>query len=171
MTSPFYLRPLLHTDFDRVLELERILFGAGAWTYGMLAQELGGWGREYLVAVEDDHEAVGRLGAGKRPPAVPQVIGYAGLWFDGDVTQIMTIGIDPAWQRRGVGRALLAAMIDRSRALGASAVLLEVAVDNAPALAMYREFGFETLRTRKGYYQPENKDAYSMQLLLNAKED
>ena len=171
MTGGFYLRPLLHTDFDRVLELERALFGAGAWTYGMLADELGAWGREYLVAVEGDHDAVGRLGAGLRAPLAHQVIGYAGLWFDGDVTQIMTIGTDPAWQRRGVGRALLTAMIDRSRALGASAVLLEVAVDNAPALALYTGFGFTTLRTRKGYYQPENKDAYSMQLLLDAKDD
>ena len=171
MTATFHLRPLLHTDFDRVLELERVLFGVSAWTYGMLAQELGGWGREYLVAVEDDHDAVGRKGVGLKPPLTPQVIGYAGLWFDGDVTQIMTIGTDPAWQRRGVARALLQAMIDRSRALGASAVLLEVAVDNAPALEMYRGFGFTTLRTRKGYYQPENKDAYSMQLLLTAKED
>jgi ribosomal-protein-alanine N-acetyltransferase len=155
------LRPLRNADFDRVLELERQLFGRGAWTYGMLADELAGLGRWYVVA---EPERLDR--AGDQP-----VVGYAGLWFDGDVTQIMTIGVDPAVQRHGVGRQLMTALIDRSRALKAGAVLLEVRVDNAPAIEMYRDFGFEVLGVRKRYYQPEDKDAYTMRLDLSAAAD
>jgi ribosomal-protein-alanine N-acetyltransferase len=158
----FRLRPLRSADFDRVLELERILFGAGAWTYGMLADELAGLGRWYVVAELAGPEAM-RYGAGRRP-----VIGYAGLWFDGDVAQVMTIGVDPEYQRLGVGRELLRALVDRSRQLGASAVLLEVRVDNEPALALYRAFGFEQIGLRRRYYQPEDKDAYTMRLDLSA---
>ncbi len=158
----FRLRPLRSADFDRVLELERILFGAGAWTYGMLADELAGLGRWYVVAELAGPEAM-RYGAGRRP-----VIGYAGLWFDGDVAQVMTIGVDPEYQRLGVGRELLRALVDRSRQLGASAVLLEVRVDNEPALALYRAFGFEQIGRRRRYYQPEDKDAYTMRLDLSA---
>ena len=152
------LRPLRNSDFDRVLELERELFGAGAWTYGMLADELGGLGRWYVVA-----EPVVRDAAGAQP-----VVGYAGLWFDGDVAQIMTIGVDPAFQHQGVGSTLLEALIARSRELRAEAVLLEVRVDNDPALALYAKYGFEQLGIRKRYYQPEDVDAYTMRLELGA---
>jgi [ribosomal protein S18]-alanine N-acetyltransferase len=150
------LRPLRNADFDRVLALERQLFGRGAWTYGMLADELAGLGRWYIVA---EPERLDR--AGDQP-----VVGYAGLWFDGDVTQVMTIGVDPECQRHGVGRQLLTALIERSRKLKAEAVLLEVRVDNVPAIEMYRDFGFEILGVRKRYYQPEDKDAYTMRLEL-----
>lgn len=159
------LRPLRASDFDRVLELERQLFGRGAWTYGMLAEELAGLGRWYVVATDRGEPGTGKTAAGPEP-----VVGYAGLWFDGDVTQVMTIGVDPAYQRRGVGRTLLQALVDRSRQLGAEAVLLEVRVDNDPALTLYERFGFERLGVRKRYYQPENKDAYTMRLELRAKE-
>ncbi|WP_369371050.1 ribosomal protein S18-alanine N-acetyltransferase [Promicromonospora sp. Populi] len=157
MITEVRLRPLRNADFDRVLELERLLFGRGAWSYGMLADELAGLGRWYIVA---EPERLDR--AGDQP-----VVGYAGLWFDGDVTQVMTIGVDPAVQRHGVGRQLLTALIERSRKLKAGAVLLEVRVDNTPAIEMYRDFGFEILGVRKRYYQPEDKDAYTMRLDLS----
>ncbi len=146
------LRALTTDDVPRVAELERQLFGASAWTEAMLAGELHAPGRWYLAAVEGDDA----------------LVGYAGLWFDGDVTQVMTIGVAPAVQRHGVGRTMLAALVERSRELGASAVLLEVRVDNAPALALYETFGFETLTRRRRYYQPEDVDAWTMRLALDA---
>ncbi|WP_416342423.1 ribosomal protein S18-alanine N-acetyltransferase [Isoptericola peretonis] len=157
------LRPLRSADFDRVLELERVLFGAGAWTYGMLADELAALGRWYVVAEPTGPDAVAVYGPGPKP-----VVGYAGLWFDGDVAQVMTIGVDPYYQRHGVGRALLEALIERARTLRAGAVLLEVRVDNGPALALYERFGFERIGLRKRYYQPEDKDAFTMRLDLAA---
>ncbi|WP_069386907.1 ribosomal protein S18-alanine N-acetyltransferase [Cellulosimicrobium cellulans] len=150
------LRPLRAADLDRIVALERTLFGRGAWTYGMLADELAGQGRWYVVAEPARHLAVGP----------PPVVGYAGLWFDGDVTQVMTIGVDPAYQQQKVGSTLLEALVDRSRQLGASAVLLEVRVDNEPALALYAKHGFEQIGLRKRYYQPEDVDAYTMRLVL-----
>ncbi|MBD8080482.1 ribosomal protein S18-alanine N-acetyltransferase [Cellulosimicrobium arenosum] len=155
------LRPLGAADLDRVVELERELFGRGAWTYGMLADELAGLGRWYVAA---EPERVYAAGA-------QQIVGYAGLWFDGDVAQVMTIGVDPALQHQGVGSALLEALIGRSRAIGAEALLLEVRVDNDPALAMYAKYGFEQLGVRKRYYQPEDVDAYTMRLELAGPRD
>ncbi|MBO0608639.1 ribosomal protein S18-alanine N-acetyltransferase [Myceligenerans salitolerans] len=154
----FHCRPLRSSDFDRVLWLERDLFGSGAWTYGMLADELAALGRWYIVATVDEPGTIGP----------DPVVGYAGLWFDGDDAQIMTIGVAKDYQRCGVGRLLLEALIAHARKLKAQAVLLEVRIDNEPALAMYRRSGFEVLAVRKRYYQPEDKDAYTMRLDLRA---
>jgi ribosomal-protein-alanine N-acetyltransferase len=145
---------MVAADVPQVAELERQLFGPSAWTEALIAAELGAPGRWYLAAVEGPPEGT--------------VVGYAGLWFDGDVCQVMTIGVAPVVQRQGVGAMLLAALVDRSRELGASAVLLEVRVDNAPAMALYERFGFEVLSRRRRYYQPEDVDAWTMRLALAA---
>ena len=144
------LRALLPADVPQVAELERQLFGASAWSEAMVAGELHAPGRWYVAAVE----------------GADTVVGYAGLWFDGDVTQVMTIGVASAVQRQGIGAALLAALLDRSRELAASAVLLEVRVDNAPAMALYERFGFTVIARRRRYYQPEDADAWTMRLDL-----
>jgi ribosomal-protein-alanine N-acetyltransferase len=144
------LRALLPADVPQVAELERQLFGPSAWSEAMVAGELHAPGRWYVAAVE----------------GADTVVGYAGLWFDGDVTQVMTIGVASAVQRQGIGTALLVALLDRSRELAASAVLLEVRVDNSPAIALYERFGFTVLSRRRRYYQPEGVDAWTMRLAL-----
>lgn len=150
------VRPLRPSDLPRVVELEVELFGRGAWSYGMLAEELGGVGRWYVAAEE---VRLDRAGPG-------DVVGYAGLWFDGEVTQVMTLGVATRAQHCGIGSQLLVALVDRSRQLGATGVLLEVAVTNAAAITMYEKFGFVRLGLRKRYYQPEDVDAYTMRLDL-----
>ena len=41
-------------------------------------------------------------------------------------------------------------------------------MDNAHAIALYEQFGFERLVVRKRYYQPEDKDAWTMRMDLAA---
>ncbi|MCB2176214.1 MAG: ribosomal protein S18-alanine N-acetyltransferase [Actinomycetales bacterium] len=143
------VRPLELADVPAVAGLEAELFARSAWTEVMIREELGALGRFY-VGVDDD--------AG--------LAGYAGSWFDGDVAQVMTIGVARRAQRQGLGRVLLHALLDRAVTDGASAVLLEVAVDNDPALTLYRSEGFEVLARRRRYYQPEDVDAWTMRLTL-----
>lgn len=139
------LRGLTDDDLDDLVAMEQELFGPGAWSRQSLAEEIVGPGRWYVGA-----ESEGAL------------IGYAGLWFDGDDAQVMTVGTRPQAQGRGVGRLLLDALLDRARELRAEAMFLEVRVDNDPALALYRRAGFEQIGLRKRYYQPENVDAWTM---------
>jgi ribosomal-protein-alanine N-acetyltransferase len=61
---------------------------------------------------------------------------------------------------------LLDALVDHARSRRADAVLLEVRVDNGPALALYERSGFVRMGRRRGYYQPENVDAWTMRLDL-----
>lgn len=148
------LRPLHDDDVPAVADLETELFGRSAWSEAMIRGELAAPGRWYLAATDADDPASG-------------VIGYAGLWFDGDVTQVMTVGVARRAQGQGVGSTLVQAMIDRSRELAAAAVLLEVRVDNVAATALYRRLGFEVLTRRPRYYQPEDVDAWTMRLPLD----
>ena len=154
-------------DLGRVAELEQQLFGLEAWNRESLAEELRAPNRWYQVA-----ESVAPSGAGPglgglaraAPGVASSLVGYAGLWFAPDVTQVMTIGVAPEAQRRGIGAALLGVLIDKSILLGSEAMFLEVAVENSAALALYRGAGFYPIGIRKRYYG--NRDAFSMRLDL-----
>jgi len=56
---------------------------------------------------------------------------------------IASLAVHPAHQRCGVARALLSAALQRA---GRAAVSVSTAADNVPALALYRQFGFEPYR-------------------------
>lgn len=56
------------------------------------------------------------------------------------------------WTGRGIGTALMAAVIDLADSwLGLHRLQLEVNTDNLPALALYRRFGFEVEGTLRDY--------------------
>lgn len=136
----------------RIADLERLLFSSGAWSEDAVRQELEAPARTYLLAVDDDDRTA--------------ILGYAGFWYDGDDAELMTIGVDAAWQGRGIATQLLDALLERARHQGARRMLLEVRVDNTPALRLYERHGFHRMGVRKRYYQPEGIDAYTMALDL-----
>ena len=79
------------------------------------------------------------------------------------LNDILTFAVDPLYQGKGLGHALLAAYID---ALSCDC-LLEVATGNTAAIHLYTRLGFETLMTRRNYYEhpdPAMRDAYVMRL-------
>lgn len=66
---------------------------------------------------------------------------------------IMNICIAAPYRRRGLGRKLLAHMLQVARARGARQVWLEVRPDNGAAITLYRRMGFRKAGVRKGYYR------------------
>jgi len=129
------LRGFTEADIAPVMRLEHALFGDEAWTEGMLREELGSDG---------------------------VVVGYAGLCVYAEEAFIQTIGVVADRQRRGIGQALLRALITEADARGAAALLLEVRADNVAAQALYAAHGFVEVGTRRGYYQPSGADAVVM---------
>jgi [ribosomal protein S18]-alanine N-acetyltransferase len=128
-----------------VLPIEEDLFGAEKWSAGMFWNELAN-GHYYRVALDG-----------------PRILGYGGLALvPPDEAWIQNLAVRRDVQRRGTGRALLADLLAEAARHGARKVLLEVAVDNAPAQKLYAGFGFEPVGVRRGYYQPSNKDAVVM---------
>lgn len=125
-----------------VLPIEEDLFGLEKWSAAMFWNELA-QRRFYVIAEEND-----------------KVAGYAGLAVvDQDEAWVQNIAVDRTAQRRGLGRQLLEALLAEA---GKRKVLLEVAVDNAPAQRLYAGYDFEPVGVRRGYYQPSNTDALVM---------
>jgi [ribosomal protein S18]-alanine N-acetyltransferase len=90
---------------------------------------------------------------GRSPTRVPSPAGFAIARHAADEAEIVSIGVRAAARRTGVGAALLADVMARSVAHGAAAIFLEVAEDNAAAIALYLSAGFEKVGRRPGYYR------------------
>ena len=66
---------------------------------------------------------------------------------DDRVFFIHTLGIHPDYQKRGVGRKLVAAVEDDGRACGMKAVRLDVILQNTPSKALFMASGYNYLGT------------------------
>ncbi|PHP69033.1 ribosomal-protein-alanine N-acetyltransferase [Zhengella mangrovi] len=66
--------------------------------------------------------------------------------------EILTIAVARSVRRRGIGRLLMDAVMRKLHADRAESLFLEVDETNAPAIALYRRFGFRKVGERKAYY-------------------
>ena len=82
-----------------------------------------------------------------------------------DEAEILTFAVDPACQRRGMGRDLLVRCVRQAASAGVASVFLEVAQDNTGALGLYHAAGFAPVGLRRNYY-PDGTDACVMQLRI-----
>ena len=138
---------LTKADADRCAELESQLFaGDDPWPARAFLAELAAKHNHYIAARSE-----GRL------------VGYAGISRLGRVRpyeyEIHTIGVDPDFQGHGIGRRLVAEMLEFA---SGGTVFLEVRTDNVPAIALYRSVGFTQVGLRKRYYRVSGADAYTM---------
>ena len=93
------------------------------------------------------------VGAAALDPITGRLRGFVLSRLAADEAEILTIAVDAAFQSKGVGRALLSENLRQASNAGARAMFLEVAKDNAPALALYARFGFVQVGERSGYYR------------------
>jgi [ribosomal protein S18]-alanine N-acetyltransferase len=76
-----------------------------------------------------------------------------------DVSEIVSVGVSPEWQRRGIGAHLIGAFGRAAYRAGATRLFLEVAEDNGAAFKLYSSIGCAEVGRRKGYYQRDGADA------------
>ena len=85
-----------------------------------------------------------------------------------DEAEILTLAVDPAARRQGVGARLVREGAAEAAARGATRLFLEVADDNAAALALYAGAGFIEAGRRPGYYaRPDGSRQDALILALN----
>jgi ribosomal-protein-alanine N-acetyltransferase len=128
-------------DFAELYALDQSCFLPGiSWSKAELGYFLR-YPRNFALVAEDDEGQIGGFtiaGTLRRQGAL------AG--------RLITLDVRPEMRRRRVGGALLHEAEERLRAAGATALLLEVAVDNETAQAFYRRHGFTVTGRIRGYY-------------------
>ncbi|WP_192506547.1 ribosomal protein S18-alanine N-acetyltransferase [Pseudoalteromonas aurantia] len=82
---------------------------------------------------------------------------------------LMDICITPAYQGRGLAKALLHDFVARSETMSAENVFLEVRASNVAAIGLYTQAGFTEVGIRKDYYPSTQgkEDAILMALALS----
>lgn len=126
--------PASFRDLNALRKLEHACFDKDAWSFLDLLAVLTFPEVVRLKAVEDG-QMVGFVAGDPRPSE-----GFA--W-------IATIGVDPHYQRRGIGRAMLRAAEGQ---LKTPRVRLTVRMSNQGAITLYEQEGYHTVDIWKGYY-------------------
>lgn len=133
------------TDLKRVVALEEELF-TSAWSESDFLYEILHNDFSFNYVLEDDG----------------YIVGYIGVWIMYEQSQITTIGVDPKYQRQGLGKTMMNTVIDIANQQGCETMSLEVRISNQKAIALYENLGFQIVSIRKDYYQDNHEDAYLM---------
>jgi [ribosomal protein S18]-alanine N-acetyltransferase len=137
----WHIRAVRPEDFDALFALDQACFAPGiAWSKAELMYFLKYPGNFGLLSEDAEGGLAGFAIAGtlRRRGAT------AG--------RLITIDVRAEFRRKGLGHALLEAVEAQLRAAGATAEVLEVAVDNEAAQAFYRRHGFIAKGRIPGYY-------------------
>ncbi|HEY4961851.1 MAG TPA: N-acetyltransferase [Terriglobales bacterium] len=151
-TVDFVIRDYRAADFDRLWRIDQLCFPPGiAYTQ----MDLTGFiTRRKAITLVAEFAAGSGFAGGIAGFAVAQPIRKIG--------RILTLDIVPEARRFGLATRLMQECEERLRGLGCEQVYLESAVNNQPALDLYRKLGYEILRTMPLYYPTHALDAYLM---------
>ncbi len=148
------IRELSHADLTAVVNIQTRTPLAAQWSqadHAKLASDPLG-----LVLVAELDTAI-----------PPSIVGFAAFHRVLDEAELRNMAVDPAYQRQGVGRELLAQARPRLLEQGVRDVYLEVRASNLPAQQLYYSAGFLLSSRRKDYYSNPREDALVMALELS----
>lgn len=126
------------SDFEKI---ENILIDEfdDFWKPSILKNELENELSRYIVAkIEND------------------IVGFAGIIILPDDAEITNIVTRKQNRKNGIGKLLLAKLIEITKQENKEEISLEVNEINKPAIKLYESFGFEIVGRRKRYYNREN---------------
>jgi ribosomal-protein-alanine N-acetyltransferase len=151
--APPVLSTLTMALVDRVCEIEVTAY-PHPWTRGNFIDSMAAG--YHCVCLQD---------------ASGEVLGYMVAMDGVDESHLLNITVKAAARGRGHARAMLDALVQRSRALHLDVLWLEVRPSNLAARRLYSAYGFEQVGVRRGYYPDAGgarEDALVMRLLLPA---
>jgi ribosomal-protein-alanine N-acetyltransferase len=157
----FTIRDYRAADFDRLWQIDQLCFPPGiAYTQ----MELSGFlARRNAITLVGESQAAPHDAKATSPELPYSIAGYIiAHSIRRRYGRILTLDILPQARRYGLATKLMNAAEERLRTLGCSELYLETAVDNEPALRLYRKLGYEILRTLPEYYASHSLDAFQM---------
>ena len=85
-------------------------------------------------------------------------VGHAGMISALGEGNVCNVAVDPSARRRGVGTALVMALIEEGKRRDLDVIMLEVRAANSPAIALYEKLGFVEVGRRKNFYSRPTDD-------------
>jgi ribosomal-protein-alanine N-acetyltransferase len=82
-----------------------------------------------------------------------EIVGFISGRRVADEGEILNLAVKGIHRRRGMGRALVSALLEALEREGVGRVFLEVRESNAEGIAFYRALGFSQIGRREGYYR------------------
>lgn len=138
------IREMLMEDVPQVASLERRIFSL-PWSEKSFAGSLVSGDTGYYTAWVDG--------------ALAGYCGYLRSFCEADITNV---AVAMEYRNRGVGYAMLCAMMEEGRKKGIERYTLEVRVSNTAAISLYEKLGFERAGIRPGFYDRPKEDALIM---------
>ena len=133
------IRRFSFADLNRILEIEQQAFPKAPYDVATFLNLYWVYPETFWVYVERTH--------GWQDG---QIFGYIVFGRDG---HIISIAVDPARRRKGIGRALLMRVLNHPRI---RKIRAEVRVSNKGAQAFYQEIGFRVVGVISNYYGDED---------------
>lgn len=140
----------------RTIELVERTLDAPLTKRYSISEVFASWARWDVGWVADD-DGIRGFAAAEHEPWHQRLL----LWF---------LYIEPAWRRRGVGRALLERVEQHGRDVGATHVWLETSNVNVPGVAAYERLGYSLCgadRLFYGRYMPGESAIYLAKMLTD----
>ena len=143
------IRPMDREDLVEVLAVERETYTPP-------------WSEEnFLSELRNPHAYAFIAHEGRR------LLGYLAFWMVGCEVHLLNLTIPQNFRGCGMGKEFMSFLMDFSYRHGAKWIGLEVRESNRTAVALYRSFGFEQKRVRRGYYKDGYEDAIVMERELD----
>jgi [ribosomal protein S18]-alanine N-acetyltransferase len=150
----YIIRPLMEADLDAMAKIETSAH-SHPWSLANLADCFGRL-----------HHGIGLFVTQESMPET--LVGFALVQQIVDEASLLDICISPERQGLGLGRQLMAQLIQDAISREAVVIMLEVRESNLGAIQLYQSLGFVEVSRRKNYYQTPigNEDAILMDLAL-----
>ena len=133
------------SDLDDIYELDVQTF-AMPWSKEALSYDILENDNAFVIVAEYEGEFAG----------------YADIWTVLDEADLNSIAVRVDFRRKGIGDAIMLAMIEMLSTSGVATINLEVRVSNMPAIKLYKKYGFNECGVRPGYYLDNGEDALIM---------
>jgi len=140
LSARTFIRPAVLGDADTIAAIHAAAFGRG-------------WSDSEVESLLVQDTVIGLLAERQRAFGKRQPAGFVMIRMAADEAEVLSIAVQPAYQRRGIGRAL---MEEGLRALyrdRVTALHLEVDAQNDPAVNLYKSLEFQPTGERPDYYR------------------
>ncbi|MDX1978345.1 MAG: ribosomal protein S18-alanine N-acetyltransferase [Pseudanabaenaceae cyanobacterium bins.68] len=141
MTKTIYLQAAIAAMVPAIVALDQECLG-GFWSASA-----------YLAEIERDHSQMLVISN------QAEILGFVCAWSVLEEAHLIMLVVAPSDRRRGLGKAMVWAILAWARAHGSEWVTLEVRKSNLQAIRLYQFFGFGILGERRNYYQNPPEDA------------